>query len=36
MSDLAFNLNGEPFDVPANATGWRVRRMKQNVARHPC
>ena len=29
MSELAFNYNGEPFEVPAVATGWRVRRMKQ-------
>ena len=29
MSELAFNLSGEPFEVPANAIGWRVRRMKQ-------
>jgi hypothetical protein len=32
MSELAFNLNGEPFDVPSTATGWRVRRMKQKGA----
>lgn len=28
MSELAFNINGEAFEVPATATGWRVRRMK--------
>src|SRR5690349_1361576 len=28
MSELAFNMNGEAFEVPAAATGWRVRRMK--------
>lgn len=28
MSELAFNINGEAFDVPPSATGWRVRRMK--------
>ncbi len=28
MSELAFNINGEAFEVPANATGWRVRRMR--------
>ena len=28
MSDLAFNLNGDPFDVPPDAVGWRVRKMK--------
>ena len=29
MSELAFNINGEGFEVPAHATGWRVRRMRQ-------
>jgi hypothetical protein len=28
MSELAFNINGEAFEVPANASGWRVRRMR--------
>src|SRR4051812_13610752 len=28
MSELAFNINGESFEVPAAAAGWRVRRMK--------
>lgn len=28
MSELAFNMNGEAFEVPAPAVGWRVRRMK--------
>ncbi|MFT3693833.1 MAG: hypothetical protein QM831_11870 [Kofleriaceae bacterium] len=32
MSELAFNINGETFDLPANAAGWRVRRMKQRGA----
>lgn len=32
MSDLAFNLNGDPFDVPPHAVGWRVRRMKAKGA----
>jgi hypothetical protein len=32
MSELAFNINGEAFDLPAAATGWRVRRMKQRGA----
>ena len=32
MSDLAFNLNGDSFEVPANAVGWRVRRMKAKGA----
>src|SRR5688572_25242112 len=32
MSELAFNVNGEEFEVPANVTGWRVRRMKPRGA----
>src|SRR5574337_1708302 len=32
MSELAFNINGEAFEVPANATGWRVRRMRSKGA----
>ena len=32
MSELAFNANGESFEVPANVTGWRVRRMKPRGA----
>lgn len=32
MSELAFNANGETFEVPANVTGWRVRRMKPRGA----
>jgi hypothetical protein len=32
MSELAFNINGDPFDVPANAIGWRVRKMKAKGA----
>ena len=32
MSELAFNLNGDPFEVPSNATGWRVRKMKNKGA----
>jgi hypothetical protein len=32
MSELAFNINGEPFEVPSSATGWRVRRMKSKGA----
>jgi hypothetical protein len=28
MSELAFNINGEAFEVPAEATGWRVRKMR--------
>lgn len=32
MSELAFNANGETFDVPATVTAWRVRRMKPRGA----
>jgi len=32
MSELAFNANGESFEVPATVTGWRVRRMKPRGA----
>jgi hypothetical protein len=32
MSELAFNVNGESFEVPANVTGWRVRKMKPRGA----
>ena len=32
MSELAFNSNGDSFDVPATVTGWRVRRMKPRGA----
>ena len=32
MSELAFNVNGEPFEMPGAATGWRVRRMKHKGA----
>ncbi|MBV8758624.1 MAG: hypothetical protein JO257_15160 [Deltaproteobacteria bacterium] len=32
MSDLAYNINGESFELPAAASGWRVRRMKQRGA----
>ncbi len=28
MSELAFNINGEAFEVTEDATGWRVRRMR--------
>jgi hypothetical protein len=28
MSELAFNINGEAFEVVAEATGWRVRKMR--------
>ena len=32
MSELAFNSNGDTFDVPATVSGWRVRRMKPRGA----
>lgn len=32
MSELAFNVNGEPFELPPNAAGWRVRRLKAKGA----
>jgi hypothetical protein len=32
MSELAFNQNGDLFDVPAVVTGWRVRRLKPRGA----
>jgi hypothetical protein len=32
MSELAFNSNGDSFDVPATVSGWRVRRMKPRGA----
>jgi hypothetical protein len=32
MSELAFNQNGDNFEIPAGVTGWRVRRMKPRGA----
>src|SRR4051812_5320712 len=32
MSELAFNLSGERFELPAKAAGWRVRRLKPKGA----
>ncbi len=32
MSELAFNANGDNFEVPAVVTGWRVRRLKPRGA----
>jgi hypothetical protein len=32
MSELAYNINGDPFEVPTTATAWRVRRMKKKGA----
>jgi hypothetical protein len=33
MSELAFDANGEPFDLPATAAYWRVRRFRNIGAR---
>jgi hypothetical protein len=32
MSDLSHNLNGERFEVPAAAVGWRVRKLQGKAA----
>jgi hypothetical protein len=32
MSELAYNSNGDTFEVPAKVTGWRVRRLKPRGA----
>lgn len=32
MFDLAHNIHGDPFDPPASATAWRVRRLKPRGA----
>ncbi len=32
LSELAYNINGEPFEVPARATNWRVKRLKPKGA----
>jgi hypothetical protein len=32
MSELAFNIQGEPFELPSKATNWRVRRIKAKGA----
>lgn len=32
MSELAFNVNGEPFDVLPNMAAWRVRKLKPKGA----
>src|SRR5262249_26345426 len=32
MSELAFNINGEPFDVPPAMAAWRVRKLKPKGA----
>jgi len=32
MTALAFNMNGDPFELPPTATAWRVRKMKPRGA----
>jgi hypothetical protein len=32
MLDLAYNLSGEPFEVPGSAVGWRVRKLKAKAS----
>lgn len=32
MSELAYTINGEAFDLPATASAWRIRRMKPRGA----
>src|SRR5438105_11956589 len=32
MSELAFNVNGEPFDVLSTMAAWRVRKLKPKGA----
>lgn len=32
MSEFAYALNGEPFEVPPTVTGWRVKRIKPKGA----
>lgn len=32
MSDLAYNANGEPFELPEAMAGWRVRKLKAKGA----
>jgi hypothetical protein len=32
MSDLAYNLSGEQFELPGAAVGWRVRKLKAKGA----
>jgi hypothetical protein len=31
ISELAYNINGEAFDLPATATGWRVPSLRRLV-----
>ena len=35
MSELAFNVNGDTFEVPPSVVEWRVRRMKTRGAPEP-
>lgn len=35
MTELAIDANGDPFDVPANITGWRVRRLQPDGRGRP-
>src|ERR1051325_8610924 len=35
MSALAYNLNGEPFELPPNTAGLRVRKLKTKGAPEP-
>jgi hypothetical protein len=32
MLELAYNLSGEPFEVPCSAVGWRVRKLKAKAS----
>jgi hypothetical protein len=32
MLELAYNLNGEPFEAPPTTAGWRVRKLKSKGA----
>src|SRR5258708_1929215 len=32
MSEIAFNINGEPFEVPPAMAAWRVRKLKPRGA----
>jgi len=32
MSEIAFNISGEPFDPPPATAAWRVRKLKSKGA----
>ena len=32
MFELAYNVNGEPFEVPPTMAAWRVRKLKPKGA----